>query len=596
MAYFHRLIFCLCLGVLSWLPTSSFASFPASKLWINSYWPGQYESYLTPRNADLNSAIASNSSCGFTITNATNNGLTGAYDIYAATGCGNSSSHRTETAIFSCPAGSTGSGSGASTVCTCNSPSYESNGACVSPSPTDCPGGSAITQAVSIGWFKPDDQVGIYSAQKAVSSQCVSTGGKTCTVNYTGSNAPPMGVPGVNGYSLYTSYLTGTTSGGSQCSPPISTTPSEPACAGQVGTYNGVRVCLAVESQASKDARAAQVASDAAAAARQAAINAGRTAAVADQAAAAAGSAAAQASRNGSTASQSAAAGAAAGAAAATAAAGGASSSSTMTQGSAAGAGQAAADRATAVATAAGLSPTLVTQAASSASAAASIAAAQVLNNGGTVAQANAAAAAAGQASTASIIYGSTPSVAGDAGAAAAAGKLAGATNGTGSGNTTTTGTGQSAPQDPVGDFCTKNPQAQMCKRTPDSSFGGACGSPPVCEGDAVMCAVAKATFATNCFLTPPAPGGTPLYDAAITKTGDQTGDLPGNSTVSISPADFNRDNFLGAQTGMHDVTISVMGSTVVLPFSSVNVWLARLGVILQACTLILCARIVSRG
>lgn len=127
------------------------------------------------------------------------------------------------------------------------------------------------------------------------------------------------------------------------------------------------------------------------------------------------------------------------------------------------------------------------------------------------------------------------------------------------------------------------------------SQFAGQCGAAPFCDGDAVMCAVAAATFATNCALKDP---GTPspLYDSAITKTGDLTANLPGNSTVSVASTSFDQTNFLGGGSGMVDRTITVAGSSISVPFSTVNVWLARLGVILQAVTFLLCARIVARG
>jgi hypothetical protein len=86
------------------------------------------------------------------------------------------------------------------------------------------------------------------------------------------------------------------------------------------------------------------------------------------------------------------------------------------------------------------------------------------------------------------------------------------------------------------------------------------------------------------------------LYDSSKVLTGDQTGALPGNSTYAITSASFDTTELLGAGGGMADVSISVMGKTISLPFSSVNLWLARLGVILQAVTFLLCIRIVSRG
>ena len=54
------------------------------------------------------------------------------------------------------------------------------------------------------------------------------------------------------------------------------------------------------------------------------------------------------------------------------------------------------------------------------------------------------------------------------------------------------------------------------------SQFAGQCGAPPFCDGDAVMCAIAAATFATNCVLKDPEQP-TPIYDDAKINTGDLT-------------------------------------------------------------------------
>lgn len=140
--------------------------------------------------------------------------------------------------------------------------------------------------------------------------------------------------------------------------------------------------------------------------------------------------------------------------------------------------------------------------------------------------------------------------------------------------------------------FCQDNPTLSICK---EGSFSGSCGSFPTCTGDAVMCAVAASSFATNCALTMPdtSPENS-AYDLAKTKTGDQTGALPGNSSLTVGPADFDGVNILGAAAGMHDVSITVAGQSINLPFSSINPWLDKLGSLLQAVTFLVCAFIVT--
>lgn len=140
--------------------------------------------------------------------------------------------------------------------------------------------------------------------------------------------------------------------------------------------------------------------------------------------------------------------------------------------------------------------------------------------------------------------------------------------------------------------FCQDNPTLSICK---EGSFSGSCASAPACTGDAVMCAVAAATFATNCALTMPdtSPENS-AYDLAKTKTGDQTGALLGNSSLTVGPTDFNSANILGAAAGMHDVSITVVGQSISLPFSTINPWLEKLGSLLQAVTFLICAYIVT--
>lgn len=132
-----------------------------------------------------------------------------------------------------------------------------------------------------------------------------------------------------------------------------------------------------------------------------------------------------------------------------------------------------------------------------------------------------------------------------------------------------------------------------------ESMFGGVCGSPPVCAGDAIQCAVAAATFSTNCALTtaPAKTGEAQLYETEAAKDqGDQTGPITRN--LSIGPAAFDQSNAIGGGGGggMSDLNVSVMGVTVALPFSVLNPWLSRLGLLLKAITFLICARVLLKS
>lgn len=610
MANFHRLIVCAALAFLSWLPASSFASFaiPTTYYWTSSN-PviGQYPDATSACTATVNALKSNWPTQTVTLDSITANGATEYFcnfrfhtdgqtdNVYAMANV----QRQTQTV---CPSGSTTAGG----QCTCTAPKVQNatNDGCVDP-PSPCLAGTPTTTTFDSGWTTPGDLAGAFSQYNAFNSAVACqagfgpSGANACRVSYTltntGNGPNPREQSGSSGHSYYTFYLNGTTTGATCSTPTTATnTTPEPPCAGQQGMFNGVMTCLPVESQASIDRRAAAVAAAAASAARLAAINAGRTPDQADAAARAAGAAAAAASRSGSSPSEAAAAGAAAGSAAAASAAAGATSSTTMNEGTAAGAVQAAGDRARAIATAAGASAAVIAQAEASARAAAATTAASVLRNGGTVSQATEAARLAGQTATASVLAGSTGAEATERGVNDGIGDAVG------SSNDTTTGTdgsnGNPSPQDPVGDFCAKNPQAKMCKTEEDSSFSGACGSPPACAGDAVLCAIAAATFASECHWNQPASAATAAYDAAAANTGKVTDNLPGNSSMSLGAGSFDTSDALGGGSCIADKSASIMGHSYVIPFSKVCPHLSLLGYVLMFVTFIIAARIVGRG
>lgn len=146
----------------------------------------------------------------------------------------------------------------------------------------------------------------------------------------------------------------------------------------------------------------------------------------------------------------------------------------------------------------------------------------------------------------------------------------------------------------PQTDYCVKNASDPICKSN-TSSYTGSCGTPPVCTGDAVQCAQAQYAQQAACALSPAAGPESALYDAAKVLSGNQTTNLPGNSSIAISSSSFDSTELLGASGGMQDLTVTVAGKTVNLPMSQVNVWLERLGRVLQAVTFLVCLKIVTR-
>ena len=83
-------------------------------------------------------------------------------------------------------------------------------------------------------------------------------------------------------------------------------------------------------------------------------------------------------------------------------------------------------------------------------------------------------------------------------------------------------------------------------------------------------------------------------FEHAISNPGS-VWSLPGSTTTTIGSGMFDQTEFLGGG-GLQNMSLSIMGQSIVIPFSDLNVWLSRLGLILQAVTFLACARMVTRG
>lgn len=127
------------------------------------------------------------------------------------------------------------------------------------------------------------------------------------------------------------------------------------------------------------------------------------------------------------------------------------------------------------------------------------------------------------------------------------------------------------------------------------SGFGGSCMSGFACEGDAIQCAIAKEQYARNCKLFDDTSAESDLYNANKGKTGNQTGDLPGNETISLSGR-IDTSDPLGGGGCIGDLSVTVWGHGVSLPLSNLCQYLAMLGNILVAVSMLMAARIVTRG
>lgn len=164
---------------------------------------------------------------------------------------------------------------------------------------------------------------------------------------------------------------------------------------------------------------------------------------------------------------------------------------------------------------------------------------------------------------------------------------VASVNNGTTTTSTTTTTTQSKAA------YCKASPDSADCKGA--SSFSGNCPAEFKFEGDAIQGAIALEVHKQNCLMNATTDESA-KYDAAKANTGDQTTNLPGNQSVAISSSSFNTTNALGAPSCITDLTITVLGSSVVLPLSSICPWLGRFRLILLAVAFFMAYRIVFRS
>lgn len=128
------------------------------------------------------------------------------------------------------------------------------------------------------------------------------------------------------------------------------------------------------------------------------------------------------------------------------------------------------------------------------------------------------------------------------------------------------------------------------------SSFGGSCMAGFSCGGDAIQCALAREIHKRNCKMFEEKSPESELYDKEKVKTGDQTKDLPGNETISLANRIDSSDALGGGGSGVQDLTVTVAGQSITLPFSKINTGLDALGRVLLAVSFLIAFRIVGRG
>lgn len=158
-------------------------------------------------------------------------------------------------------------------------------------------------------------------------------------------------------------------------------------------------------------------------------------------------------------------------------------------------------------------------------------------------------------------------------------------------GATTETTTGEGSKDG----ICKETPSNPVCGTGNEGMFGGSCSAGFICEGDAVQCAMAKKQHESLCALMENNSAESQLYDSEKAKTGNVTGDNPNNGSVALGSGLFDYSSALGGGSCIPDKSITVMGTAINLPFSSICPWLAVLGNLLVAVSSLAAMRIVMR-
>lgn len=167
-----------------------------------------------------------------------------------------------------------------------------------------------------------------------------------------------------------------------------------------------------------------------------------------------------------------------------------------------------------------------------------------------------------------------------------------------GQGNVTGTSTTTTETQAPGGmgsggggEGGTCDPAREQCGE--GSKFGGSCAGGFVCDGDAVQCAIAREQHRRMCMLDDAGDYTKAQAEAAFSD--GRSFDAKKLNGESRALSSLDSSPFL-AGGSLPDHSITVAGTTVVLPFSSIGPYLQYAGVAFLAVCGLIAFRIVARG
>ncbi|MEK6668179.1 MAG: virulence factor TspB C-terminal domain-related protein [Pseudomonadota bacterium] len=150
-----------------------------------------------------------------------------------------------------------------------------------------------------------------------------------------------------------------------------------------------------------------------------------------------------------------------------------------------------------------------------------------------------------------------------------------------------------STKEQPKSDFCTDNPRSAICKE--GGTWGGSCGAFS-CDGDAVTCAIAQASWRSACALDiEPTDSKVQAGNTALSG-GDRPAGHPGNNpSSSLFTANLDQTNPYGS-TCPGDIPLNVMGNVVSIPLSSACDTFRLMGQVAVAFTLLAAAFVIFGG
>lgn len=163
------------------------------------------------------------------------------------------------------------------------------------------------------------------------------------------------------------------------------------------------------------------------------------------------------------------------------------------------------------------------------------------------------------------------------------------------SGPTSTTST--KTEDKPRSTFCAENPKSWMCTGPEASSYGGSCGGGFQCKGDAIQCAIAREQAVRNCKMFEPQ--GTQEENSYASAKGQSetnvTGTNPNNASIDVGSFG-NTSPFPSSGSGVQDLSVTIMGRSVVLEFSKINQALEWMGSLILVMAWIAAYKIVTGG